>query len=173
MFAPLSPTSSRRLAKIHKHSEGDPDSMHSGHNGHAEPHNLNTKRDIPVNNSSDTDSRRHRRRRRTSDPSSDRIFNQPSKHRRRHHRASASQSPRNSSEEDEVELLPDRFDEQGRPLDRHGDIFSTFKSLRGLSGGGKQSEMVEKIVRDVGDVVEGRKTWRDMLADVVREQGRR
>jgi len=94
-----------------------------------------------------------RRRRRNSDPSSDRP-NQPSKQRRRERHASRSPSPESS---DEVEVLPDRFDRDGRPLDRS----------RGAGGG--QKEMVERIVHDFGDVVDGRKSWRDLLSGFMSE----
>lgn len=40
------------------------------------------------------------------------------------------------------------------------------RSGRGGEGGG-QTEMVERLVADFGDVVEGRKSWKDMLKDVV------
>jgi hypothetical protein len=32
-------------------------------------------------------------------------------------------------------------------------------------------EMVERVVRDVGDVVEGRKSWKDLLAGFVEQAG--
>lgn len=82
--------------------------------------------------------------------------------RRRHHGRPSSRddSPVIHSDDSSVEVLPDRFDKDGRPLDRYGNIFSR-------SGGGKESEMVEKIVRDFGDVVDGRKTWKDMLKEVM------
>jgi hypothetical protein len=50
-------------------------------------------------------------------------------------------------------------------LDRYGNRFGG--RSRGLGGGGEQSEMVEKIVRDVGDIVDGRKTWKDLLKGVI------
>jgi len=97
-----------------------------------------------------------------------------------------------------VEVLPDRFDNEGRPLDRNGNSWrgrdgwrtSEFASkdgrIRGRSaiwrsGGGERGvrdaevdggqEMVERIMRDVGDVVEGRKSWRELLTSVVSEAG--
>jgi hypothetical protein len=88
------------------------------------------------------------RRRRNSDPSSDRP-NIPSKHRRRHRNASRSPSPAASSED--VEVLPDRFDKDGRPLDGDGYPFP------------RQPEMVERIVHDFGDVLEGRQSWMSLL----------
>ncbi len=105
-FAPLSPTSTRRLAK--------------------------------------------RRRRRNSDPSSDRP-NTPSRHRRRHHNASRSPSPVSS---DDVEVLPDRFDREGRPLDENGNVVPPQP---------REVEMVERIFHDFEDVIEGRQTWRSLL----------
>lgn len=102
--------------------------------------------------------RRRRRRRRNSDPSSNRP-NIPSKHRRRQRNASRSPSPDSSGAETEV--LPDRFDEHGRPLDG---------SRRGFGAGpgaGGEQEMVEKFVSGFGDVVEGRKSWKDLLRGVL------
>jgi len=146
---------------------------------------------------SDPDEQRdshRRRRRRNSDPSSDRP-NQPSKHRKRYRNASRSPSP-SDDDSGEVEVLPDRFDKDGRPLDRYGNVWqsggsgsgwrtSSFRSKGGRvrggmasyrtdrdgdrDGGARSSEMVERVVRDVGDVVEGRKSWKDLLAGFVEQ----
>jgi len=82
--------------------------------------------------------------------------------------------------------LPDRFDEDGRPLDRHGNRFRTRDGERGLGGGGGlsallgegggdrgagQQEMIERVVSDFGDVVDGRKSWKDLLRGLMEEQG--
>lgn len=37
--------------------------------------------------------------------------------------------------------------------------------------GGSETEMVERVVRDFGDVVEGRKSWKDLLAGFIGEAG--
>lgn len=173
-FAPLSPTSTRRLDKIHKDAESNPDTIHNHVHVNPEPELEPLQRQ--------TSHKRRRRTRRNSDPSSDRPHTS-SKHQRRRHRSrspKASRSrdaspPPNSSDSSDVEILPDRFDQDGRPLDRFGNRFAGSSSsgggLRDLigdrGGGGRQSEMVEKIVRDVGDVVEGKKTWKDLLIGVV------
>ena len=60
-------------------------------------------------------------------------------------------------------MLPDRFDKHGRLIERDDS--------RG--GGGGQSEMIEKLTRDFGDVVDGRKSWRDLLGDVLGDTGGR
>jgi hypothetical protein len=86
--------------------------------------------------------------RRNSDPSS----NRPSEYRRRKTARTRSPSPAGS----DVEVLPDRFDKDGRPLDRSG---------------GAEQEMVERVVRDFGDVVDGRKTWRDLIGGLVADVG--
>jgi hypothetical protein len=39
----------------------------------------------------------------------------------------------------------------------------------GSGSGGHEMEMVERVVRDVGDVVEGRKSWKDLLAGFVEQ----
>lgn len=85
------------------------------------------------------------RHRRNSDPSSDR----PTLSR---HRSSSHSPTRESGNDDEVEVLPDRFDSDGRPLDR---------------ARGGESEIVERIARDVGEVLEGRASWRDLLMGVL------
>jgi hypothetical protein len=84
--------------------------------------------------------------RRNSDPSSDR-HNTPRKHRRRYHNPTRSPSP---IVDGTVEELPPRFDKDGRPLGRE-------------LGEGPEVEMVERIVNDFKDVLEGRQTWRSLL----------
>lgn len=63
-------------------------------------------------------------------------------------------------------MLPDRFDEDGRPLDRGGRSRS-----RGAGAGDPQQEMVEKLTRDFGDVVSGKKSFKDLLMGVVTDLG--
>lgn len=41
--------------------------------------------------------------------------------------------------------------------------------LLGGEGGSGQKEMVEKLAGDFGDVMEGRKTWKDLLRGFVEE----
>lgn len=99
---------------------------------------------------------RRRRRRRNSDPSSNRP-NSPTQHRRRRKNASRSPSPSSS----EVEVLPDRFDKNGRPIRRQIEE-------------GPPSEMAERIAMSFEDVVGGKKSWKDLLSDVIGETtGRR
>jgi hypothetical protein len=86
------------------------------------------------------------KQRRNSDITSDRPLS-PTLHRRRHRNPSRSPSPASS---DEVEVLPDRFDRDGRPIDKRG-------------GGGLEGEMVEKMVHDFEDVLDGRKSWKGLL----------
>jgi len=77
-----------------------------------------------------------------------------------------------------TEFLPDRFDSQGRPLDRGNaapNPFSQINVLFGSSGGrGGEGEMVERLVQDFTGVLDGRKSWKDMLrglAEGVRGSG--
>jgi hypothetical protein len=56
-------------------------------------------------------------------------------------------------------VLPDRFDEDGRPLDGSGHVYP------------KEQEMVERIVHDFGDVIEGRQSWRSLLRGFFEEAG--
>jgi hypothetical protein len=95
------------------------------------------------------------RNRRGSDPTSDRP-NIPHQHRRRHRNPSRSPSPTTS---DEVEVLPDRFDKDGRPLDANGHAKP------------KETEMVERIVHDLEDVIDGRQSWRSLLRGFFEEAG--
>lgn len=75
-----------------------------------------------------------------------------------------------NSDLDDVEVLPERFDRDGRPLyrdrnrsgSREGDIAKEF-------GGG--NEMVERVVRGVGDVIAGKQTWGDLLLGLVEDRG--
>lgn len=95
------------------------------------------------------------RTRRNSDPSSDRPI-ESRRHRRRHRNPSRSPSPTAS---DEVEVLPDRFDKDGRPLDSNGHVQP------------KEIEMVERIVHDFEDVIEGKQSWRSLLRGFFEEGG--
>jgi hypothetical protein len=187
-FAPLSPTSSRSLAKIHDTAAQSAAAAEIAARLHRE-----VVEESETDEQEQRDSHR-RRRRRNSDPSSDRP-NQPSKHRKRYRNASRSPSP-SDDDSGEVEVLPDRFDKDGRPLDRYGNVWqsggsgsgwrtSSFRSRDGRvrggmasyrsdrdrdrDGGAIGSEMVERVVRDVGDVVEGRKSWKDLLAGFVEQ----
>ncbi|CZR60758.1 uncharacterized protein PAC_10654 [Phialocephala subalpina] len=144
-FGPLSPTSLRSLARIHQtakatgtdthnHDIHDPSIHPSASSSDAEPSEQNSlvharagrthHRDTSPTStydSQDLSRHRRRRRRRNSDPSSNRP-NQPSKHRRRQRNASRSPSQSDDSS-GEVEVLPDRFDAEGRPLDRYGNAY--------------------------------------------------
>jgi hypothetical protein len=181
-FAPLSPTSSRRLAKIHKqapHSHAPYDANDPANLPPSQSSNYNDRfGDREVGDDDETDhvydsnspETRRRRRRRNSDPSSDRPI-QPNKHRRRYHNASRSPSPHSPSSSD-VEVLPDRFDKDGRPLDRYGNPFqrSGRGGTRGMGGGGEDDigqEMVERFTREISDVMEGKKSWVSLLKNVV------
>lgn len=93
-------------------------------------------------------------------------------------------------EEDVIELLPDRFDAQGRPLDssstpragagghwhtRRGDF--AYRSPRGGADGfnmhgqwgisGTDAEAVERIVRNVTGVLEGRGSWMGLIGGLL------
>jgi hypothetical protein len=168
-FGPLSPTSSRSLARIRKTAAASGSFTHLYDHEDSDDDNIPVRKYQPHDLSDDTyDSpgRSHRRRRRrNSDPSSDRP-NQSSKHRRRHKNPSGSLS---SASEDEIEVLPDRFDEDGRPLDRYGNSFSRSRSNGDGGRGDKPTEMVERLASDFGDVMEGRKTWKDLLAGLLSE----
>lgn len=176
MFAPLSPTSSRRLERIH---QDHPHNHNSDHDLDVKPPRraqtydpeLKYQDDMVYDDPSSPDEprRRHRRRRRrrNSDPSS----NRPTRSRRRD---AHTRSPSPSSSD--IEELPPRFDRDGRPIDGSrsggggfgggglGDILS---GLGGSGDGEGKQEMVEKVVRTFGDVVDGRTSWREMVGTLL------
>lgn len=69
-----------------------------------------------------------------------------------------------------MELLPDRFDEHGRPIDSRERTRSRERDTVAREFG-NGNEMVEKVVRGVGEVVEGRKTWGELLRGLVVDSG--
>lgn len=124
----------------------------------------------------------HPRSRRLSDPSSDR--------RRRPRRTARSYTPDSDEDEEEdvIEVLPDRFDAQGRPLDgrsrsvvpgrlhsRRGEF--EYRPPRPGGGGlnvrgqwgvaGTDERQVERIVRKVTGVVEGRESVLGLLGGLL------
>jgi hypothetical protein len=152
MFAPLSPTSSHRLGRIHAaKAQSSP-----------EP-SLALLPSTPTDDSVyDDPSHRHHsgrrhRSRRDSAPSSDRP-NKPSKHRRRNRNLSRRPSPASSSES--IEDLPPRFDQHGRALEGS-------RGVGGSGGSGGQGEMVEKIVHSFSAALDGQKTWKALLSGLV------
>lgn len=52
-------------------------------------------------------------------------------------------------------MLPDRFDGEGRKIER-GDGH----------GGGGATDVVERLAAEFGDVVEGKKSWKALLKTV-------
>ena len=134
-FAPLSPTSSRLLDRIHKNKESLVEIT------------------PPSDPEQTTHQSRRRRRRRLSDPSSDRP-NVPRKYRRHSRDTDRSPSPNSSGE---VDVLPDRFDGVGRPIEREGGVVET--------------EMVERLVHGFGDVIGGKSSWKDLLRGLIDEAG--
>jgi hypothetical protein len=89
-----------------------------------------------------------------------------------------------SDDDSAIEVLPDRFDAQGHPLDSSGRIIPQWTSrhgqferrprhpgdwdIRGLWGvGGTDHEAVERIVQDVEGVLSGQGGWMGLLRDVV------
>lgn len=167
-FGPLSPQSSRTLLRLRETRSRSRDNVDRDV-GDGEPRRDND--DDIVSNDADSaivPRRRFRKRRRNSDPSSNRPLVM-------RHRDGPVESARSSSpSEDEIEVLPDRFDSQGRPLDRrrpadtsgewterHGDF--AYRSPR--PGGpqvqgswgvaGTDPEHVERMVRDVSGVLAG------------------
>jgi hypothetical protein len=147
MFAPLSPTSSRRLSRVRQ--------THQDNLARSSTAPLDsTSASSPLDTTSDDESYRepqhhhHRRRRRNSDPGSSDPLTDSIRDRRQH--AARTASPIAS---DDTESLPDRFDSHNRRIDHNGD--------GGASGG--PNEMVERLVSDFTGVLDGRKSWKDML----------
>ncbi|KFA77253.1 hypothetical protein S40288_01300 [Stachybotrys chartarum IBT 40288] len=114
------------------------------------------------------------RRRRSSDPSSDRPLVRRSG--TRNHESGV-------SDEEEVEVLPDRFDPNGAPVDgrtgqrkwtsRSGDFVRRPQhdgdwDVRGAwQVGGTEAETVERLAKTVTGVLEGRNTWMQLLGGVM------
>ncbi|KAH8820845.1 hypothetical protein F5884DRAFT_62436 [Xylogone sp. PMI_703] len=155
MFAPLSPTSSRSLAKIHEdHGRPPPEKT--------EPSPPSSRESSPERPHRHHHHHHHRRRRRrNSEPPS----NRPTVRRSRRHRRDSSSSPsptRRDREEEsssDVEVLPDRFDEDGRPLDS-----PTYGRRSRSTGPARGSDdMVQKIARSFTDVMDGKASWKDLL----------
>lgn len=73
----------------------------------------------------------------------------------------------------DTEILPDRFDREGRLISGRSLSRRDRDRQRGYSGGGGggQQEMVERLVSGFGDVVEGRASWRDLLRGVLAGEG--
>lgn len=90
------------------------------------------------------------------------------------------------TDEEVIEVLPDRFDSQGQPLDRAGRSTRPqvhtqrgefeYRSPRGPDGlqmqgqwgvAGTDPEAVERIVRNVTGVLEGRGSWLGLLSSVL------
>lgn len=85
-------------------------------------------------------------------------------------------------------MLPDRFDEAGRPLAGSGaDPLRRWSSRRGAfeyrprdphdhgwnvrgawGVGGTDAEVVNQISRSIGDVLEGRKSWMSLVGTVLK-----
>ena len=147
---------------------------------------------IPLSPKSSATLRRHREEHTKSDTEdvagdSDDGKNNNSKaaepnHPPRRRRASDTED---DEEEEVIEMLPDRFDAQGRPLDgpassrssshRRGGEFE-YRSPRGAEGtnvrgawgvAGTDAETVERIVRDVTGVLEGRGSWMGLIGGIL------
>ncbi len=104
---------------------------------------------------------------------------------RRRNRSSSQGGSQDSDEEEVIEVLPDRFDAQGRPLDGFGRRSQGWTSRRGgfeyrsprgpgvpsMRGewgvAGTDSEAVERIVRNVTGVLEGRASWLGLLGGLL------
>jgi hypothetical protein len=171
-FTPLSPQSSRTLARHHLEQDeyaSDENDRPARREPEAAPPNV--ERVVAV--------RPRPRHRRSSDPSSDRPLVR---------RPRGNRSPVSESESD-VEILPDRFDSHGRPLDRSSRRARRWTSRRGdfeyrprhegdwnVRGtwgvAGTDNEAVERIVHDVEGVLEGRGSWIRLLRDVFAGVGR-
>lgn len=156
VFIPLSPQSSRTLRRHRKTHEQDtaPGTGLSDQVVQAKRPNFS-------------------RRRSDSDPSADRPLVQ--RHRRRR-----DEPPRLN--EDEVEVLPDRFDSAGRPIDaagprpvhiRRGDFEYRPRSRSGthVQGAwgvqGTDPEMVNRMAESVGSLLQGRQGLLGILGNVL------
>lgn len=158
VFIPLSPKSSQTLA-LHRQQAAHHSDSESDYLDHPTPDSEEASRELVPSP----------RSRRISDPSSNRPYH-PSSY------------PDSVSDSDgTVELLPDRFDSAGRPLrpgmprmhTRRGDF--VYKSPRpegwNVAGqwgvAGTDDKAVERIVRKVTGVVEGRESVLGLLGGIL------
>lgn len=170
-FGPLSPQSSQTLLRLRQTRSRDNVDQDDGDHEPRRLENNNGSDDDHENGTADSavvPRRRFRKRRRNSDPSANRPLVT-------RHRDGPVESDRSSSEE-EIEVLPDRFDNQGRPInsgsasrsgdggrwtERRGDF--VYRSprpggtqVRGAWGvAGTDPEQVERVVRDMSGVLAG------------------
>ncbi|KAK3680624.1 hypothetical protein B0T22DRAFT_415910, partial [Podospora appendiculata] len=179
-FIPLSPKSSqtlRRHREAQEAAKATPPSPASGGDdgdrgkGKAVDNADNDEQLVPY----------RPRRRRDSDPSSNRP-------RRSQQRLGGDAADDGNGESEDIETLPDRFDAQGRPIDRerprwharHGNFeyhrTNPFRArsedggfnMRGQWGvAGTDPEAVERIVRNVTGVLEGRESWMGLLSGLL------
>ncbi|KAH8893519.1 hypothetical protein GQ53DRAFT_763804 [Thozetella sp. PMI_491] len=189
IFIPLSPQSSRTLRR--HHAEQDAHRAHDEDGGRDLSHgddNPDADAKSVILYHPDRNATTNPRRRRGSDPSS----NRPVIQRRR---SRGEDSPDSELSEDEIEILPDRFDAHGRPLDhrgrpvgglggragdsrwhsRRGDF--EYRSPKGPGGwdvqgqwgvAGTDPEAVERIVRGVTGAIEaGRGGWMGLLGGLL------
>ncbi|KAL7814399.1 hypothetical protein V8C26DRAFT_143027 [Trichoderma gracile] len=116
-------------------------------------------------------------RRQSSDTTHDRSPNRDGEGRRRRRR-------HYDDSDDDVEVLPDRFDSHGRPLDgsgggsrksrfvtRSGEFHrpaqrpGDMEVHGGWQLGGTDPEQIERLVRTVTGVLEGRKSWVSVIGE--------
>ncbi|KAK4121333.1 hypothetical protein N657DRAFT_682980 [Parathielavia appendiculata] len=191
VFIPLSPKSSATLRRHHEEhaskSETEDIPSESDDDGDED-------RDKGLSADKEPGSTSSRRRRRKSDPSSDRALAPPVlRSRDNRDTASSFSEPPETDDEEVIEMLPDRFDAQGRPLDdgsepsssyssrgwhsRRGDF--EYRSPRGSTdkGGlnmrgewgvaGTDAEVVERVVQRVTGVLEGRGSWWGLIGGIL------
>jgi len=147
---------------------------------------------VPLSPKSSKTLLRHRKQRSASPEPRRRSDAGPLIERRRHssddvtvRRRERSDSP--SGSDDDVEYLPDRFDSQGRPLSpptsdsrhwtersgqfaynpRHGRRSRTWDVNGGWHVGGTDPEVVERMAKQITDVIDGRMNWLGLITGVV------
>ena len=182
-FTPLSPQSSRTLRKHHAEQEAHRLAGESRSRERDDPDA--DEDDSAVAHGDDRSVAARTRNRRGSDPSS----NRPVITRRRTRR---DDSPDSELSDEGIEVLPDRFDAQGRPLDRSGRPVGgragdsrwhtrqgdfEYRSPRGRDGlnvqgqwgiGGTDPEMVERMVRGVtGALGSGKGGWMGIVGGLL------
>ncbi|CAI6097624.1 unnamed protein product [Clonostachys chloroleuca] len=126
--------------------------------------------------SDDRDNHNKRGEREERDPSSERrIVRRPSR---------KSRSPASESDDD-IEVLPDRFDDDGSPVSEHRPRRSHHRNSRSADYhhrsrhpdeqdrrgswqfGGADPQLMDTVVRGVTSVMEGKKDWVSLLGDVL------
>ncbi|KAH8847526.1 hypothetical protein MCOR27_011106 [Pyricularia oryzae] len=181
VFIPLSPKSSQTLRKLHEGQGGDKDTEHSdlgddkptADQQQLVPHPSYPRRKEDDNDPEYVDVRSRSRRHRSSSEGA--MVHRP-RHRQDRYL--------DTEDDDLVEVLPDRFDSQGRPIHDDGPRPRRWSSRRGefeyrsprrrgleMQGqwavGGTDNETVERAARQIVSMLDGKGGWLGVLGGIL------